>query len=163
MGGAGEAGDGEELRLRRHEWSRGYGGVLQSHAIAVRASARCRVGAASSSAAASNGGSRAPPPAYYSDPFDPCNLLAPAVANALLTAYAQCGDLPAVLTCSHLTGNPRLGREAHAFALKSGLLDGDEQWRGAGAWRSTAAPARASHDDEQRKGEEGRKKDGERG
>jgi len=59
-----------------------------SHAIAVRASACRRVGAASSSAAASNGGSRAPPPAYYSDPFVPCNLLDPAVANALLTAYA---------------------------------------------------------------------------
>ena len=107
---------------------------------------------------------------------------APAVANALLTAYARCGDLPAalalfaampardavtfnsliaalclfrrwlpaldalrdmvleghpltsftlvsvLLACSHLAENPRLGREAHAFALKGGLLDGDERF-----------------------------------
>ncbi|KAG2611971.1 pentatricopeptide repeat-containing protein At3g57430, chloroplastic-like [Panicum virgatum] len=106
----------------------------------------------------------------------------PAVANALLTAYARCGDLPAtlalfaampardavtfnsliaalclfrrwlpaldalrdmvldghpltsftlvsvLLACSHLAENPRLGREAHAFALKGGLLDGDERF-----------------------------------
>jgi len=60
-------------------------------------------------------------------------ILTPAVTNALLTAYARCGDLPVTLACSHLAGNPRLGREAHAFALKSGLLDGGERWRGAGA------------------------------
>ncbi|PUZ60465.1 hypothetical protein GQ55_4G129400 [Panicum hallii var. hallii] len=106
----------------------------------------------------------------------------PAVANALLTAYARCGDLPAalalfaampgrdavtfnsliaalclfrrwlpaldalrdmvleghpltsftlvsvLLACSHIADDPRLGREAHAFALKSGLLDGDERF-----------------------------------
>ncbi|KAJ1259218.1 hypothetical protein BS78_10G137800 [Paspalum vaginatum] len=107
---------------------------------------------------------------------------APAVANALLTAYARCGDLPAalalfaampgrdavtfnslisalclfgrwiaaldalrdmlleghpltsftlvsvLLACSHLAEDPRLGREAHAFALKNGFLDGDERF-----------------------------------
>ncbi|XP_062183900.1 pentatricopeptide repeat-containing protein At3g57430, chloroplastic [Phragmites australis] len=106
----------------------------------------------------------------------------PAVANALLTAYARCGDLPAalalfgamgsrdavtfnsliaalclfrrwlpaldalrdmlreghpltsftlvsvLLACSHLVDDPRLGREAHAFALKNGFLDGDERF-----------------------------------
>ncbi|CAL5042556.1 unnamed protein product [Urochloa decumbens] len=106
----------------------------------------------------------------------------PAVANALLTAYARCGDLPAslalfaampsrdavtfnslisalclfarwlqalaalrdmvleghpltsftlvsvLLACSHLPDDPRLGREAHALALKSGFLDGDERF-----------------------------------
>ncbi|CAN6177982.1 unnamed protein product [Urochloa humidicola] len=106
----------------------------------------------------------------------------PAVANALLTAYARCGDLPAslalfaaiptrdavtfnsliaalclfgrwlhalaalrdmvleghpltsftlvsvLLACSHLPDGPRLGREAHALALKSGFLDGDERF-----------------------------------
>ncbi|OEL30681.1 Pentatricopeptide repeat-containing protein [Dichanthelium oligosanthes] len=106
----------------------------------------------------------------------------PAVANALLTAYARCGDLPAalalfaampsrdavtfnsliaalclfrrwlpaldalrdmlleghpltsftlvsvLLACSHLAEDPRLGREAHAFALKNGFLDGDERF-----------------------------------
>uniref|UniRef100_A0A0A9AT45 DYW domain-containing protein n=1 Tax=Arundo donax TaxID=35708 RepID=A0A0A9AT45_ARUDO len=107
----------------------------------------------------------------------------PAVGNALLTAYARCGDLPAALTlfaatprrdavtfnsliaalclfrrwlpaldalramldeghpltsftlvsvllaCSHLAdGDPRPGREAHAFALKHGLLHGDERF-----------------------------------
>ncbi|KAL6653096.1 hypothetical protein ACP70R_012021 [Stipagrostis hirtigluma subsp. patula] len=106
----------------------------------------------------------------------------PAVANALLTAYARCGDLPAalklfaampgrdavtfnslisalclfrrwlpaldalrhmlreghpltsftlvsvLLACSHLADDPRLGREAHAFALKNGFLDGDERF-----------------------------------
>jgi pentatricopeptide repeat protein len=106
----------------------------------------------------------------------------PAVANALLTAYARCGDLPAALAlfaampdrdavtfnsliaalclfrrwvpaldalrdmileghpltsftlvsvltaCSHLAEDPRLGREAHAFALKNGFLDGDERF-----------------------------------
>nr|CAB3470575.1 unnamed protein product [Digitaria exilis] len=106
----------------------------------------------------------------------------PAVANALLTAYARCGDLPAalalfaampgrdavtfnslisalclfrhwlpalgalrdmvleghpltsftlvsvLLACSHLADDPRFGREAHAFALKHGLLDGDERF-----------------------------------
>ena len=60
-------------------------------------------------------------------------ILTPAVTNALLTAYARCGDLPVTLACSHLAGNPRLGREVHAFTLKSGLLDSDERWRGAGA------------------------------
>ncbi|CAN6201462.1 unnamed protein product [Urochloa humidicola] len=106
----------------------------------------------------------------------------PAVANALLTAYARCGNLPAslalfaampardavtfnsliaalclfgrwvpalaalrdmvleghplssftlvsvLLACSHLPDDPRLGREAHALALKSGFLDGDERF-----------------------------------
>ncbi|RCV21817.1 hypothetical protein SEVIR_4G136200v4 [Setaria viridis] len=106
----------------------------------------------------------------------------PAVANALLTAHARCGDLPAALAlfaampdrdavtfnsliaalclfrrwlpalgalrdmvleghpltsftlvsvlaaCSHLAEDPRLGREAHAFALKNGFLDGDERF-----------------------------------
>uniref|UniRef100_A0ACD5UVA8 Uncharacterized protein n=1 Tax=Avena sativa TaxID=4498 RepID=A0ACD5UVA8_AVESA len=104
----------------------------------------------------------------------------PAVANALLTAYARCGDLDAalalfaatppdlrdavsynslisalclfrlwedaldalramldegrhavssftlvsvLLACSHLVADHRLGREAHAFALKNGFLD----------------------------------------
>lgn len=106
----------------------------------------------------------------------------PAVANALLTAYARCGDLTAalalfdampsrdavtfnsliaalclfrrwlpaldalrdmlleghplssftlvsvLLACSHLAEDLRLGREAHAFALKNGFLDGDERF-----------------------------------
>jgi pentatricopeptide repeat protein len=109
----------------------------------------------------------------------------PAVANALLTAYARCGDLasalavfdaipapsrdavtfnsliaalclfrrwlPALdaframlaeahtftsftlvsvlLACAHLADDPRLGREAHAFALKHGFLsDGEERF-----------------------------------
>ncbi|CAD6339387.1 unnamed protein product [Miscanthus lutarioriparius] len=106
----------------------------------------------------------------------------PAVSNALLTAYARCGDLTAalalfdampsrdavtfnsliaalclfrrwlpsldalrdmlleghpltsftlvsvLLACSHLAEDPRLGREAHAFALKNGFLDGDERF-----------------------------------
>ncbi|GJN38376.1 hypothetical protein PR202_gb27412 [Eleusine coracana subsp. coracana] len=108
----------------------------------------------------------------------------PAVANALLTTYARCGDLssaldlfaempppsrdavtfnslisalclfrrwlPALdalramlaeahpltsftlvsvlLACSHLNDDPRLGREAHAFALKNGFLHGEERF-----------------------------------
>ena len=106
----------------------------------------------------------------------------PAVSNALLTAYARCGDLTAalalfdampsrdavtfnsliaalclfrrwlpaldalrdmlleghpltsftlvsvLLACSHLAEDLRLGREAHAFALKNGFLDGDERF-----------------------------------
>lgn len=108
----------------------------------------------------------------------------PAVANALLTAYARCGNLtsalnlfgemppssrdavsfnsliaalclfrrwlPALdalramlaeahpltsftlvsvlLACSHLADDPRLGREAHAFALKHGFLHGEERF-----------------------------------
>lgn len=106
----------------------------------------------------------------------------PAVSNALLTAYARCGDLTAalelfdampsrdavtfnsliaalclfrrwlpaldalrdmlreghpvtsftlvsvLLACSHLAEDLRLAREAHAFALKNGFLDGDERF-----------------------------------
>ncbi|KAG8064189.1 hypothetical protein GUJ93_ZPchr0004g38918 [Zizania palustris] len=108
----------------------------------------------------------------------------PVVSNALLTAYARCGDLDAalalfddtppplrdavsfnslisalclfrrwedavaalramladghpltsftlvsvLLACSNLSGGRRLGREAHAFALKNGLLYGQERF-----------------------------------